>query len=156
MKLSKAILLATGMTILAATPAMADLKPEDAIKYRQAGYSFMAWNMGKIKAMAIDDSEAFDQKKMAAAADAIAGIANSGMGALYIPGTEKDVGNVKTRVKPEFFTDAEGVRKVAVDFIQASNEMQKVAQTDDVDAIAAQFKKLGGTCKACHDSYRKD
>lgn len=32
-----------------------------------------------------------------------AGIANSGMGALYVPGTEKDIGDVKTRVKPELF-----------------------------------------------------
>lgn len=156
MKLSTLIRLTPALALLVSSTAFADLKPEDAIKYRQAGYSFMAWNMSKIKAMVVDDSEAFDQKKMIAAANTIAAIANSGMGALYIPGTEKDIGNIKTRVKPEFFTDTEGVRKVATDFFQAANEMQKVAQTDDVDAIEAQYKKLGGTCKACHDHYRKD
>ncbi len=47
---------------------------------------------------------------MAGAANAIAAIANSGMGALYGPGTDKDVGNQKTRVKPEFFQQQDEVR----------------------------------------------
>lgn len=153
MRFTKTLLLSTMLALVSAS-AYADLKPEDAIKHRQAGYEFMSWNMGKIKAMAVDNSEDFDTKKMQAAANAIAAIANSGMGALYIPGSEKNVGNVKTRVKPEMFTDKEGVKEVAVKFIQAANDMQKVAQGDDVFAIADQFKKLGASCKACHDKYR--
>ena len=80
--------------------ASAQVKPEDQIKYRQAGYSFMAWNMGKIKANVEGE---YNAQQVQAAANAIAGIAGSGMGALYGPGTEKDIGDVKTRVKPEFF-----------------------------------------------------
>ena len=29
--------------------AVAQVKPEDAIKWRQSGYAFMAWNMARIK-----------------------------------------------------------------------------------------------------------
>ena len=82
-----------------ASGAMAQqtLKPEEMIKFRKAGYSFMSWNMGKIKAN-LDGT--FNKEQVIAAANVIAGTANSGMGALFGPGTEKEVGGEKTRVKP--------------------------------------------------------
>lgn len=80
-----------------------------------------------------------------------AGIANSGMGALYGPGTEKDIGDVKTRVKPELFTDQDGVGEVARNFIQAANNMAEAAavvtRTEDV---RSGFGEQGERCKACH------
>ena len=36
------------ISLTLATAASAQVKPEDQIKFRQAGYSFMSWNMGKI------------------------------------------------------------------------------------------------------------
>ena len=65
--------------------AQQPLKPEEMIKYRKAGYSFMSWNMGKIKAN-LDGT--FNKEQVIAAANVIAGTANSGMGALFGPGTE--------------------------------------------------------------------
>ena len=44
------LLLALLTTTLAAGTAVAQVKVEDAIKFRQSGYGFMAWNMGRIKA----------------------------------------------------------------------------------------------------------
>ncbi|QDF95132.1 cytochrome C [Azoarcus sp. DD4] len=145
---------AFGILALAlATTASAQVKPEDQIKYRKAGYSFMSWNMGKIKTN-LDGS--YNKDQVAAAANAIAGIANSGMGALYGPGTEKDVGAQKTRVKPEFFSDKEGVTKVAIDFNKAANNLAKVAADGDAAAVKVAFGDLGKTCKACHDQYRAE
>lgn len=140
----------------AAGVAMAQVSAEDQIKYRKAGYSYMAWNMGKIKAQVVDGSVAYDQKQVEAAANTIAAIANSGMGALYGPGTEQSVGNQKTRVKPEFFTDQAGVREVAVAFNQAANNLAQVAAAGDKDAIAKAFGQVGQSCKGCHDKYRMD
>ncbi|HSO82261.1 cytochrome c [Thiocapsa sp.] len=134
-----------------ASTALADLKPEEQIQFRQAGYSFMSWNMGKIKSNLEGD---YDSAQVAAAANAIAGIANSGMGALYGPGTEKDVGNVKTRVKPEFFENMENVGTIAKNFIAAADNLSKVAATGDQVEVSNAFGKLGETCKACHDEYR--
>ena len=93
---------------------------------------------------------------MAAAANVIAAIANSGLGALYVPGSDKGKGWKETRVKKELFTDKEGVGKVATAFNQAANEMAKVAATGDQAAVKAQFGKLGETCKGCHDKYREE
>ena len=152
---STAILLLTAVTLFSHA-AYADIKPEDAIKFRKASYSAMSWNMGKIKAMTIDNPESFDAKQVGAAAAVIAAIANSGMGALYVPGSESDIGDMTTRAKAEIFTDKAGVKEVAVNFIQAANNLNKVAAGGDKIAIAQAFKDTGASCKACHDKYRKD
>ena len=149
-KILTAIILASVAGGVLAQQAM---KPEDMIKTRKAGYSFMSWNMGKIKAN-LDGS--FNKDQVAAAASVVAAVANSGMGALFAPGTEKDVGDQKTRVKPEFFQQSDKVRELAMNFNKEANELAKVAAAGDVAAIKAQFGKTGGTCKGCHDAFRKD
>ena len=141
------------LSLTLATAASAQVKPEDQIKFPQAGYSFMSWNMGKIKAN-LDGN--FNKEQVIAAANVVAATANSGMGALFGPGTEKDAGNEKTRVKPEFFQQPEKVRELAMAFNKEANELAKVAAGGDPAAIKAQFGKTGGTCKACHDAFRKD
>ena len=133
--------------------ASAQVKPEDQIKYRQAGYSFMAWNMGKIKANVEGE---YNAQQVQAAANAIAAIAGSGMGALYGPGTDKAVGDRKTRVKPEFFQNMEDVGKLATDFNAAAANLAKVAATGDKAAVQKAFGETGETCKACHDKYRME
>jgi len=151
------IITAAAVTALAASlvgaAIAADLKPEEQILTRQAGYSFMSWNMGKIKT---NLEGTFSQPQVEAAANAIAGIANSGMGALYGPGTDKDIGDVKTRVKPELFTDQEEVGRVAVAFIEAANNMAEVAAMGDEAEVKAAFGELGKSCKGCHDKFRAD
>ena len=141
--------------LASASFAQQSLKPEEMIKIRKAGYSFMSWNMGKIKAN-LDGN--FNKEQVVAAANLVAATANSGMGALYAPGTEKDVGDQKTRVKPEFFMPQhkDKLTEVATNFNKEANELAKVAATGDVAAIKAQFGKTGGSCKGCHDAFRKD
>lgn len=134
-----------------ASAALADLKPEEQIQYRQAGYSFMSWNMGKIKANLEGD---YNSAQVAAAANAIAAIANSGMGALYGPGTDKAVGDVKTRVKPELFENMEDVGTIAKNFVSAADNLAKVAAGGDEVEVSTAFGDLGQACKACHDKYR--
>ena len=133
--------------------AVAQVKPEDAIKWRQSGYAFMAWNMARIKAN-VDGT--YNKDEVIKAANAIQAIANSGMGALYLPGTDKGKGWKDTRVKPELFTDKEGVAKVAITFNKEANELAKVAAAGDAAALKAQFGKVGETCKGCHDKFRVD
>jgi cytochrome c556 len=142
---------------VASTASYAQMKPEDAIQTRQAGYKFMAWNMGKIKAQ-VEAPETFNKDQVVAAAKAIAGIATSGMGALYLPGTDKEVNGVPTKAKPELFADlssgAVKVKKFAGDLVKESAELVKVAEGGDAAAVKAQFGKLNGTCKSCHDDFK--
>ena len=149
---TKTLLAGFALSVVAGT-TLAQMKVEDAITFRQSGYKFMAWNMGKIKA---NVEGQYNKDQVAAAANVVAAIANSGMGALYIPGSDKGKGWHETNVKPELFTDKEGVGKVARAFNDAANEMARVAATGDAAAVKTQFGKLGETCKACHDKYRKE
>ncbi|MDR2209504.1 MAG: cytochrome c [Azoarcus sp.] len=134
-----------------ASSASAQIKPEDQIKYRKAAYSFSSWNMNKIKAN-LDGT--YDAAQVKAAANAIASVAGSGLGALFTPGTEKAIGDQKTTVKPELFQKGAEVGKLAGDFAAASAELVKAADSGDVAAVKAAHGKVGATCKACHDKFK--
>lgn len=150
----RASLAVLGLSV--AFAAQAQLSPEDMVKFRQSGYTFMSWNMGKIKAQAVDGSVPYNKDQVAAAANAIAAIANSGMGALYGPSTLDVTGWKETRLKPNFFDEQDKVKEVATNFVKQANKLQEVAATGDQKAVAAQFGELGKACKACHDSFRAE
>lgn len=136
--------------------AQAAVSPEDQIKLRKAGYSYMSWNMGKIKAQVIDQSVAYDQQQILAAANTLNAIANSGMGALYGPGTDKQAGSQTTRVKPEMFDNFDDVAKLSGDLSKATGQLVAAAEADDQAAIRTAFAAVGQSCKGCHDKYRMD
>ncbi len=139
-----------------AAGASAQMKPEDMIKYRQSGYTFMSWNMGKIKAQVVDGTVPFDKAQVQAAANLIAAVANSGMGALYAPGTDEGKGWKETRLKPEFFQKMDEVKEVGSNFVKQANKLAEVAATGDEAAIKAQFGETGKACKACHEKFREE
>ena len=141
-----------GITALSlSTGAFAQVKPEEQIKFRKAAYSFASWNMVKIKA---NLEGTYDAAQVKAAANAIAAVSGSGLGALFSPGTEKSIGAEKTSTKPEFFQKTTEVVKLAGDFAAASNELVKAADSGDVAAVKAAHGKVGASCKACHDQFR--
>lgn len=146
--------LALALLLTAASFAASAGPIEDQIKYRQSAYSFIGWNVGKIKAQVVDKPETFSKEEVIAAANAIAAAANSGLGALYGPGTEHGEGWKKSRLKAEFFEKPNEVKKVATDFNREANEFAKVAESGDIVQIKAKFGKLSQSCKACHDSFR--
>lgn len=128
-------------------------KPEDMIKLRKAGMSFMSWNMGRIKAN-IDGN--FNKEQVVAAANVVAGTASSEVFTLFGPGTDKDVGNEKTRAKPEMLQDSDKRKQAIANLVKEANELAKVAAAGDAAAVRAQFGKVGGACKGCHDDFRRN
>ncbi len=135
------------------TPTVAQMSVEDQIETRQAAYQFASWNMGKIKAQTVDGSAAFDQNQVAAAAKAIAAVANSGMSVLYSRDSANDRAE-NTRLKPSFFEEPMKVQEIAVSFVREANALQELAAAGDQAAIARQCAKVGETCKACPDNFR--
>lgn len=89
------------------------------------------WNTNKIKTQ-LDNPDTFNKDEVIAAANAIAAAANSGLGALYGPGTDKGEGWHKTRLKPEFFDKPDEAKKVALQFNLEANEFAKGASTGDI------------------------
>lgn len=150
LKLTLALIAAT-----CATTAFAheEKGTNDLIKFRQSGYTFMAWNMGRIKAQLANPTP--DMKQIEQAANVIAATANSGMGALFAPGTEKGKGWEPTHAKPALFKEKAEVGKLAGNFKTAADELQMAAASGDAASVKTAFGKVGESCKACHDKFRE-
>lgn len=148
-KLALAATLATFATVASGGPI------EDQIRFRQSAYSFISWNTGKIKKQVVDQPATYNKEQVVAAANAIAAVANSGLGALYGEGTDKGTGWRPTQLKPEFFQKPDEARRVALAFNAAANELARIAPSGDIEAIKTQFGKLSETCKSCHNNFRQ-
>jgi len=109
--------------------------------------------------------------KMAAdAMKAVKGVADAGgPTAAAVPEAEKIVqmaranpghfpagsGAGDTKAKPEIWTAKADFDAKFKDLETASLKLVDVAKAGDAKALGAQFGAVGGTCKACHDTYRK-
>ncbi len=147
-----ASLAAAAAAITLALPASAQsfAKPEDAIKYRKAAFTVMAANFGVLGAMA-NGRIPMDAKAAAdagAAIEAVSKLPWAGFGA----GTDKG----DTRALPEIWTQ-QAKFKESGDKMQAEmTKLAAAAKTGNLDNIKAAFGPTAGTCKACHDAFRKD
>lgn len=132
-------------------PAQAQFaKPEDAIKYRKASLTVLATHFGRLGAMA-NGRVPYDAKAAADNAEAIATVAKLPWAA-FVDGTDKG----ETRAKPEIWKESAKFKEAA-DKSQA--ELAKVvtaARSGNLDALKAAMGPAGSSCKACHDSFRKD
>ncbi len=143
------VLVAAAATLSA--PASAQFaKPEDAIKYRQSTMFVMSQHFGRVAQMA-NGRIPFDAKAAADNAAIAEGISKLPYAA-FGDGTDK--GN--TKAKPEIWTDN-------VKFMAAAEKMQGdmtrlvvATKTGNIDAIKAAVGATGGSCKACHDNFRKE
>jgi len=69
-------------------------------------------------------------------------------------GTGPDVG--KTGAKPEIWQKPQDFAAKLRGFQAAARAFNLAARSGDMAAIKARYADLGGTCKACHDSYRTE
>ena len=140
-----------GATLALNAQAQQAPKPEQLIKWRQSAYQLLAWNTGRIKAN-VDGT--YNKDEVVKSANLIAAIANANLGQLYAPGTETGKGFHETAVKPELWTDKRAAEAGAA-FNKEANELARVASAGEVGAVKTQLGKLQGTCKGCHDDFRK-
>ena len=143
--------IAAAATLLAmAAPASAQFaKPEDAIKYRQSALSVMATHFGRVGAMA-NGRVPFDANVASANADIVATMAKLPW-AGFVAGTD---GN--TKAKPEIWTKQAEFKDHSDKLVAESTKLAAAAKTGNLDALKTAFGATAGTCKACHDAFRKE
>lgn len=135
------------LTGIAAAAQAEEANP--AIVHRQSLYKVAAGHMGGLKsALLLKDGPA---AKASYHADAIVA-AFQQFGDAYPAGSDKG----ETKAKPNIWTDRAGFDKAGKDSYAAAVALADAAKTGDQAKSVAAFKSLGGTCKACHDEYRKD
>ena len=150
--MKKSIALASllaGMAV--AIPSQAQFaKPEDAIKYRKAGFTLMAAHFGRLGAMA-QGKAPFDAKLAAENADVLAAIDKLPFTA-FVEGSDKG----ETRAKPEIWKESAKFKEAADKNQAEVAKLVAAAKTGNLDNLKAAFGSAAPTCKACHDNFRKD
>lgn len=121
-----------------------------AIAARQASYKDVG---GAFKA--INDELKSSQPDVAKIRPLAKTIQDRALGQLkYFPAGSGPEAGLKTRAKAEIWTNQADFKKLHGDLVAAAGAMQDAAVRGDVAAITAARARLGGTCKACHDTYR--
>ena len=136
---------------MAALPSQAQFaKPEDAIKYRKAGFTLMAAHFGRLGAMA-QGRVPFDAKLAAENADVLAAVGKLPFTA-FVEGSDKG----ETRAKAEIWKESGKFKEAADKNMAEMTKLVAAAKTGNLDNLKAAFGSAAPTCKACHDNFRKD
>lgn len=142
----------TAMSLLAvaavATPLLA--APADTVRsriasYRELGAAFKAVNDGlrgsEVQTVLIAQSAR--QIRNAARAQYT----------FFPAGTGAEAG-VRTHAKPDIWAKPAQFRAAQDAFARAADSFSAAVNSGNVATIRAEARKLGGTCKGCHDTFR--
>lgn len=149
MKLQKLILATTAATLsIGAGSALAQFqKPEDAIKYRQSVFTVMANSFGKIGAV-VKGEAPYNKDEVAKNAAIVATLAPLPWQA-FGPGTEGG------KAQPGIWSDGAKFKTASEKMQLAVADLNKVAQSGDLESIKKSFGAASQTCKGCHDDFKK-
>jgi len=145
---TRAAALVAVFSVAAVAPAQAQFaKPEVAIKYRQSALTLLASHFGRmdgvVKGQVPYDVEAIKQNV------AIVSMLAQLPWAAFGEGTEGG------GARPEVWSKREGFDAAQVRLNGAVAELSAAADTGDLGKLREAFGKVGASCKACHDDYRK-
>jgi cytochrome c556 len=147
-------LLMTGAALLGsaiALPAAAQFaKPEDAIKYRKAAMTVMSTHVGRIFAMA-NGKVPFDAKSVADNAEVAAAVSRWQFSG-FVDGSDKG----DTKAEPKIWAEMDKFKVAAGKSQDDLVKLNAAAKTGSPDAVKTAVGAVGQSCKACHDTYRKE
>ena len=149
MKLHK-IILASTATVLAISAGLAIAqfqKPEDAIKYRQSAFTVMNNSFGKISAVV--KGEAPYNKDEVAKNAAIVAMMSTLPWQAFGPGTEGG------KAQSDIWSDNAKFKAASEKMQLAAVDLNKAAQSGDLESIKKAFAATGASCKNCHDDFKK-
>jgi len=139
------MIVAAGTTTL----ALAQMKPEDAIRARQSIMHVMALNFGPVAGMAQGKVpyNADVVKRNSAFLDNLSRMAWDG----FDPSTK----DVKSAALPAIYEQQAKFREAAARLENEAHKLWEVAQSGDEAAVKAQIGAVGKSCGGCHESFRQ-
>lgn len=149
MKLQKFILLisASALTMTAGAAFAQFQKPEDAIKYRQSVFTVLANSFGKIGAV-VKGEAPYNKDDVAKNAAVVATLSTLPWQA-FGPGTEGG------KAQSDIWSDNAKFKSASEKMQLAVADLNKAAQSGDLETIKKSFGAAGATCKGCHDDFKK-
>ena len=124
-------------------------KPEDATRYRKAGFTIMAAHFGRIGAM-VNGKAPFDAAAAASNAQLVEQVGTLPW-AGFVAGSEDG-----SKAKPEVWTNAAKFKEAADKFRAESVKLTAAAKTGNADQLKTAFGATAATCKGCHDTFKKE
>ena len=130
--------------------AIAQTKPEDAIKLRQSAMKLIGYNFASLGAM-VNDKKPYNKDEAirnASRIDALSGHPWEFFGA----GTDKGADH---KARADVWKEQSKFETAGKKMETETAKLAQVAKTGDQAALKAQFGTTAGTCKACHDDFRE-
>ena len=124
-------------------------KPEDAVRYRKAGFTLMAAHFGRIGAM-VNGKAPFDAAAAASNAQVVEQVGTLPW-AGFVAGSEEG-----SKAKSDVWTNSAKFKEAADKFRAESVKLTAAAKTGNQDQIKAAFGATAATCKGCHETFKKD
>lgn len=137
---------------LTATGALAASAAETAIATRQAGYKKIGASFKAINEELRKDTP---NAKLIASNATVLNAQAAQVNRWFPKGSGPEAG-FKTKAKPAIWTDGAKFGAAAAKFQAEAGKLQTISASGNIDAIKAQVRVVGGTCKACHDPYRAE
>jgi cytochrome c556 len=145
------LIFAIAITLASASVAIAAVKPEAAIHYRQSAYTLVGWNFGPLAQM-VRGKTPWDAADFARRAERVATLAPQ----LLEGFPEGSATGADTEAKPEIWKNMDDFKSKMDDLVKQSRLLADVAKGGDEAKMKDQFKQTAGACKACHDKYRNE
>ncbi|GEO39054.1 cytochrome c [Skermanella aerolata] len=121
---------------------------EDSLKVRKEGFEATKKSFGAIKKIL---EEGGDLSGAAASAQSINAFSKQ-VPALFPAGSDKG----ETKAKAAVWSNGADFGVKAQAFEAESAKLVQAVASGDKAAVQKQFGAVGGTCKACHDTYRSE
>lgn len=136
---------------LAANVLAKDTPEEEAIEYRQSAFKMIRHHFGPMADMVKGKLE-FDAEAFTKNAEAVAALSQFPLHG-FIEGSYDDD---DTGAKPNIAENMDDFKKKMETFnVEAVNLAKVATDGGDMSALKPAFGKVGASCKACHDDYRK-
>ena len=145
-------LLAAAVTVAALSSvsleAMAQVKPDVLVKQRQAAMTLQAKYLGPIGGM-LKGSAPYNADIVARNATFLENLSR-----MPWDGFDASTQSIKSRAKPEVFSDAAKFKTASEVFEQAVAKLGAVARAKDEAGVRASFGAVAKACNDCHDSFQ--
>lgn len=140
-------------TSLLSTPAVGNafVDGEDAVRYRQAAFQTIRFNLVDINDM-FRGNVPFDMERVQRRAEALATLSQLPWEAFTIPGADHASGKVKAELWQNIADFTSRGEKFATD----AATLHQASLSGDRREVQAAFREFANNCKACHDNYRAD
>ncbi len=128
--------------------AAAEIKPFEAVEYRQGIFKAFKWNFGPMGEMVKGNTE-FNAEEFNLRAQRMVELGSMPWEA-FMPGTYAS----STGALPKIETEKDDYNEKIENFEKAIANLATAAKTNEMKNIGPAFIQAGRTCKSCHDQYR--